>query len=116
MYANSPENSAEDPKHNSSETVTPKIIISSRPRDFRDMRKIELEEIRKKNKGMQVTVDMTSISKARVNQLMEPLKRVNEKIDVEHTNLESLKVKKLKLKNKLLEVYTFLLKNPGMIL
>lgn len=61
-------------------------------------------------------IDLGTIHKARLKQLYEPFKLSCEKIETEKENLETLKLKKTKLKNKLLEVYSFLLKNPPMIM
>ena len=61
-------------------------------------------------------MDMSTINKARLQQLSEPFKASCEKIETEIKNLKQLKLKKSKLKNKLIEVYRFLLKNPNMIL
>ncbi len=63
-----------------------------------------------------MVIDVVGIQKLRHKQLMEPFKMACEKIESEKENLENLRLKKTKLKNKLVDVYMFLLRNPTMIL
>lgn len=63
-----------------------------------------------------VIMDMTGINNARLNEMKEQFKAAMDKIENEFRNLESLKIKKTKLRNKLLDIYQFLLKNPHIIL
>lgn len=63
-----------------------------------------------------MVIDVVGIQKLRLKQLMEPFKMACEKIEAEKENLETLRLKKTKLKNKLVDVYVFLLRNPTMIL
>lgn len=95
----------------------PRVVISSKPREFAGrLGAIDLIALREKQQHTSVIVDMTNINKARMHQLLEPFKAATERIEMEEKNLESLKIKKSKLKNKLIDVYHFLLKNPNMIL
>jgi len=61
-------------------------------------------------------VDMSNYHKLRLVQLREPFKVACDKVEAETKNLEALILKKTKLRNKLLDVYRFLLRNPQMIL
>lgn len=63
-----------------------------------------------------MVIDVAGIQKLRLKQLIEPFKMACEKIESEKENLENLRLKKTKLKNKLVDVYMFLLRNPTMIL
>ena len=63
-----------------------------------------------------VIMDMTGINNARLNEMKEQFKAAMDRIESEFRNLESLKIKKTKLRNKLLDIYQFLLKNPYIIL
>lgn len=95
----------------------PRVVISNKPRDFGGrLANNDLLGLRNMNQQHNVVVDMTSINKARLQQLYEPFKAASERIEVEKKNLESLKIKKSKLRNKLIDVYHFLLKNPQMIM
>jgi hypothetical protein len=116
-----------DASHNSNDMGSPvhvpkspnspnKIMISGRPREFKNMLKLDLEVQRKPSSGMQVIMDMGAIHKARLNQLMEPFKFACDKIKHEQDNLDSLKHKKSKLRSKLIDVFAFLLRNPDYIL
>jgi hypothetical protein len=93
-----------------------KVMISGRPREFKNMLKQDLEIQKKPSSGMQVMMDMGTIHKARLNQLMEPFKTACDKIKHEQDNLDSLKHKKSKLRSKMIDVFAFLLKNPDYIL
>lgn len=96
--------------------MTQRVMISGRPREMKNLLKLDLDSQRKVNNGMQVMMDMTSINKARQNQLMEPFKTACDRIKHEQDNLESLKKKKSKLRSKLIDVFAFLLRNPDFIL
>lgn len=61
-------------------------------------------------------MDMSSIYKNKLGQLQEQFNLMVDKIETETMNLESLKTKKTKLRNKLVEIYQFLIRNPHIVL
>lgn len=63
-----------------------------------------------------VLTDIGGINKVRMQQLQEQFRLAVDKIEAESKNLESLKAKKKKLKNKLVDIYQFLLKNPQIVM
>lgn len=64
----------------------------------------------------QMVSDIGGIYKIRMKQLQEQFKQAVERIEDETKNLESLKLKKKKLRNKMIDIFQFLLKNPSIIM
>lgn len=93
-----------------------KVMISGKPRDPNQKKRLDDISPAADHFGNHVIMDISSIHKARLGQLQEQFKQAVDKIENEANNLESLKVKKTKLRNKLLDIYQFLLKNPPIIL
>lgn len=96
-------------------TALGKILISGSPRKVKT-NKINILNYKAQTLKNQVFMDMTQINKARLNQLNEPFKAAADKVEIEMKNLEALRMKKIKLRNKLIDVYHFLLKNPQIVL
>lgn len=94
-----------------------RVVISSKPRDASTARKLEASGAIKFLPNLShVMTDIGGINKIRMQQLQDQFKLAVDKIDNETKNLDSLKAKKKKLKNKLIDIYQFLLKNPHIIL
>lgn len=105
------------PAHLPRSPISPhKILISGRPREYKNTLRLDLDPNRRHHLGTQVMMDMTTINKARQNQLLEPFKAACDRIKHEQENLDSLKNKKSKLRSKLIDVFGFLLANPDFIL
>lgn len=102
-------------------THSTKVMISGKPRDSTTvLKKLQLAKATNQEVvnhfGSSVITGIASIHKARLNQLQDMFKAAMDKIENEENNLEALKIKKTKLRNRLIEIYQFLLKNPHMIL
>ena len=94
-----------------------RVVISSKPRDGLVARRLEASGSIKFQANLNhVMTDIEGINKIRMQQLQEHFKLSVEKIDSENNNLESLKAKRKKLKNKLIDIFQFLLKNPHLIM
>ena len=107
--------SANDPR----KTHETKVMISGKPRDSTSIgRKMQPNASFTEPNffGSSVITGIGSILKARLVQMQDQFKVAMDKIETEEKNLETLKIKKTKLRNKLIEIYQFLLKNPNIIL
>lgn len=94
-----------------------RVVISNKPRDASTARKLEASGVMKFLPNItNVLTDIGGINKIRMQQLQEQFKIAVDKIEIETKNLDSLKAKKKKLKNKLIDIYQFLLKNPHIIM
>lgn len=98
-----------------------KVMISGKPRDSStfNVKKVQMSKdfgSELNHFGSSVITGIAGIHKARMNQLQEQFRLAMDKIENEEKNLEALKIKKTKLRNRLIEIYQFLLKNPNIIL
>lgn len=94
-----------------------RVVISNKSRDGLTGRKKDTSGAVKFDTNLShVMTDIGGINKIRLQQLQDQLKICIDKIDTETKNLDSLKSKRKKLKNKLIDIYQFLLKNPHIIL